>query len=433
MTSPSTPDRRAFASLSVSADRALLRASARSRRYLLVSVAAPEAPPRAERLPVNVALVLDRSGSMDGARKFELAREAVEQSLRMLRPEDRFSLVVYDTMVDVIAPAAFATADAKRRALDALREVRPRGGTDLCAGWMRGCEQIAHHLTDDGITRALLLTDGLANHGTTDRATLARHASELRQRGVATSTFGVGDDFDERLLRDIAHEGGGHFYFIETPAQIPDLLTSELGEALEVVMRRAALHVVLPPHAEAEPLNRFRFTRAEGDNELRVELGDLTSGQEIEAAIALRFPTGEIGSRSAVRVVLGSDDALASHAEAQVEFTYATHEANDQQPRNRAVDRAVARLYASRARADATEANRDGDLERAHRLLERTAKRIRDYAGDDADLRRIVAELRADMSHFGHRVMDAKALKLAMFSSEAMSKGRDALGKARRR
>src|SRR6478752_4612672 len=99
--------------------------------------------------------------------------------------------------------------------------------------------------------RMSLRTDGLANHGVTEHGALVTTAAELRRRGVATSTFGVGADFDERLLRDIAHEGGGNFYFVESPAQIPDLVTSELGEALEIVARGAALHVELPAGADA--------------------------------------------------------------------------------------------------------------------------------------------------------------------------------------
>ena len=160
---------------------------------------------------MNVGIVLDRSGSMGDERKFGLAREAVEQSLRMLRPEDRFALVVYDTEVDVLMPSTKATPEAKRRALDALREIGPRAGTDLAGGWLRGCEQRAEFPYDDQVSRCLLLMDGLANHGITDRDELARHAGELRQRGVSTSTFAVGADFDERLLRDMAHEGGGNF------------------------------------------------------------------------------------------------------------------------------------------------------------------------------------------------------------------------------
>jgi Ca-activated chloride channel family protein len=182
--------------LALRSDRALIRAAARSRRFLLASVTAPEAPRRSDRQPVNVALVLDRSGSMAGSRKFDLARQAVEHALAMLRPEDRFSLVVYDDEVNVLTTSAHATNEAKRGALQALREVGPRGCTDLCGGWLRGCEQVAVHLSKDAVSRVLLLTDGLANQGITDHATVAHHASELRDRGVVTSTFGVGGDFD---------------------------------------------------------------------------------------------------------------------------------------------------------------------------------------------------------------------------------------------
>lgn len=418
--------------LALRSDRALIRAAARSRRFLLASVTAPEAPRRSDRQPVNVALVLDRSGSMAGSRKFDLARQAVEHALAMLRPEDRFSLVVYDDEVNVLTTSAHATNEAKRGALQALREVGPRGCTDLCGGWLRGCEQVAVHLSKDAVSRVLLLTDGLANQGITDHATVAHHASELRDRGVVTSTFGVGGDFDERLLRDMAHEGGGNFYFIETPAQIPDLLTSELGEALEVVMRRAVLHVQLPDGTDARPLNRYRHTRAVGDNELRVELGDLVSAQEINAVIELRFPTGDIGSTTAVRVALGSDDALHTSAEGMVEFTYAGHSENDRQRRDRIVDREVARLYAALARAEATEANRHGDFASARRVLGRTMRRVMGYAGGDAELRSIVAELRSEIPRY-EVALDAMSLKQEVFASELVAKGRSADGRARRR
>ncbi|HEX2721658.1 MAG TPA: VWA domain-containing protein, partial [Gemmatimonadaceae bacterium] len=106
--------------LSIRTDRRLIRAQARSNRYLLASFTAPQAPRREHHRPVNVAFVLDRSGSMSGENKFNLARQAVEQSLRMLRPEDRFSVVVYDDQVDVLARSTHATPAAIREALDAL-------------------------------------------------------------------------------------------------------------------------------------------------------------------------------------------------------------------------------------------------------------------------------------------------------------------------
>jgi Ca-activated chloride channel family protein len=419
-------------SFTVRPDRSLIRAAARSTRYVLVRLTAPAAPPRDHRLPVNTALVLDRSGSMEGDRKFTLASEAVEQALRMLRPEDRFSLVVYDSVVDVLAPSALATADTKRCALDALAHVAPRNSTDLGSGWFRGCEQIAEHLRSSEVSRCLLLTDGLANQGITDRTELAMHAGELRRRGIATSTFGVGADFDERLLRDMAHEGGGNFYFIEGAAQIPEMLTGELGEALEVTLRDAALEVVLPPGAEVEPLNRFRHGRVEG-NAHRVELGDLVSEQELAVVLAVALPRGVIGERASIRIALSANGALFPTAECEVTWTYASHEENDRLPRDREVDREVAALYAARARAEATEANRIGDFGRARRVLERTAARIRSYAGDDPQLRLVRQQLLDEVPRFTEQVMEARLMKRAFFEANAATRYRDAAGKARRK
>ena len=284
----------------------------------------------------------------------------------------------------------------------------------------------------EGITRILLLTDGLANDGLTERSQLASLAGELRQRRITTSTFGVGDDFDERLLRDIAHEGGGNFYFVESPLQIPDLLTSELGEALAVVARDAALQIALPAGAEAKVLNRFRSTHAAGDNELRVELGDLTSGQELSVVVRLRFAQGRDAEVATVRVGVSSGDQLTQLAEREMTWTYASHDENDRQPRDRLVDTEVATLYAARARAEATEANREGDYQRARRVLETTARRIRGYASGDPELERLWRQLLAEVETYGLEAMSPRSLKQAMFVAESAARSRAPDGKARR-
>ena len=417
--------------LSLRTDRRLLRAEARSTRYLLVSITAPAAPRRASRIPVNVGFVLDRSGSMDGERKFGLAREAVEQALRLLRPEDRFTLVVYDTEVDVLAPTAPATPEAKQLALSRLRAVGPRGSTDLHAGWTAAASQIGASLRDDVVTRVLLLTDGLANHGITEPRALLARAGELRRLGIATSTFGVGADFDERLLRDVAHDGGGNFYFIESPAQIADLLSSELGEALEVVVRDSVLHLGLPTGAEAEIANRFRTSHAVGD-ELRVHLGDLVSAQALSVVVRIRFATGTPGAPATVDVRIADGSGALGAPPAVCEWRYADHAANDAQARDVIVDREVASVYAARARAEATEHNRHGDLDRARRVLERTADRIAGYTSGDPALEAIRRALLDDVRHFAERTMSPMQLKHAFYVAESSSKYRGGDGKARR-
>ena len=417
--------------MSLRTDRHLIRAHARSERHLLAHIVAPTAEPRAGRQPVSVALVLDRSGSMDGERKFDLARDAVEQALRMLRPEDRFTLVVYDEEVDVLVPLAAATAEARSLARARLQDVGPRGSTDLRAGWMAGASQIAAHLAPDSINRALLLTDGLANHGVTDHTALVATAAALRRQGVATSTFGVGADFDERLLRDIAHEGGGHFYFVETPAQIPDLLTSELGEALEVVLRGAELRLEVPAGADVAVLNRYRHHRVAG-SALRIELGDLVSAQELNVVVKIRFADGRSGETAIATACVVDEAGVARGSVEAVEWRYASDDANDSQPRDIVVDREVATLYAMRARAEATEANRRGDLAGAGRVLERTAERIRRYAHGDPTLERIWRELRDDVERYAEQTMSPMELKAAFYVAESAGKGRGPDGRARR-
>lgn len=413
-------------------DRSLIRAGASSARYLVASYTAPEAPPAAERLPVNLAFVLDRSGSMDGEGKFVLAREAIEHGLAMLRDTDRFALVVYDDVAETLVPTRAATAEAKRDALNMLHLVEPRGSTDLCSGWLLGCEQVAPFLSDDRVTRVLLLTDGLANHGTTDPQTLAGHAGELRARGIATSTFGVGEDFDERLLDAMAHRGNGNSYFIQTASQLPVFLTSEVGEALTVVARGAALELELPNDASVIPLNRFRQDPEQHNGRLRIALGDLVSGQEIRAVVRLQFPKGEEGQHAVVQATLTGDGALMSAEHASIEWTYADHAANDRQPRDREVDRIVAGLYASRARAEATEANRHGDFDRARRVMMMTADRIAGYAGNDRELRALATGLRGEVSQFTEGVMSAMSQKVMYQSAHSMLKDRAEDGRARR-
>jgi Ca-activated chloride channel family protein len=120
-------------------DRALIRARASSSRYVLLRVTAPVAEGTTARPAVNVAFVVDRSGSMDGDRKFPLAVEATERALKPLDAADRFSVIVFDNSIDVVHASSPASPEAKREALRRLQRVDPRGSTNLGAGWLAGC------------------------------------------------------------------------------------------------------------------------------------------------------------------------------------------------------------------------------------------------------------------------------------------------------
>ena len=416
-------------------DRSLIRADGRSQRFVLAQVNAPAAERRRERLPVNLAFVLDRSGSMSGD-KIRLARETIIEALGRLEAQDRFSVVAYDDVVEVLLEGTAATPDARARAVQRLASIDARNSTDLSGGWLRGAEQVALQQLADGVNRVLLLTDGLANRGITDPDELARHASGLRARGVSTTTFGLGADFDEALLQSMADAGGAHFYFVRDAATIRDHLSSEVGETLEVVARDTELEVVVADGVRVEAISPHPV-RTRGGRTV-VELGDLVSEQVLDVVLRLTFPFGDAGRTvgAAIRLVDrdGAFDAASAGPlpDARITWTWADHAANDTQARDVEVDRAVAIQFAARARQEAVRLNRQGEFAAARHVVSATAKRIREYAARDTRMRDLVAELSAEAGTFA-APMNAMRLKEAHFASSTMSRMRSVSGVALKR
>lgn len=388
--------------LRAGSDRRFIRSAHRSERFVLVELEAPPSNRRAQRDPLNVAFVIDRSGSMSGS-KLDLARRAVETAVERLLPMDRFAVVAYDDRIDVVVESTPASREAKAMAVDRLRTIDARGSTNLGEGWLRGAEQVARAqaaTTGASVNRVLLLTDGLANQGMTDAAELTGHAAELRTRGITTTTFGVGEDFDEALLQSLADAGGGHFYFISNAAQIVDQIASEVGELLEVVARDATVEVTAPDGMGVVVDSLSRFPIESRGNRWLVRVGDLIAEQRLEVVLRVRFGYGGIGQE--VGILVGANDrdgALAAAgglAPVPVGWQYADDPTNDAQPRDRSVDRIVARLFAARARQDAVQLNRLGNYDAARHAVRSVARRIVKYAEGDSELGGLVAELAMD-------------------------------------
>ena len=198
----------------IQTDRAFVPAGSVSTRYLSVTLSAPASATsgttRSDRSGVDVSLVLDRSGSMAGS-KIELPAGRGPRH-PAARPDNQLNVVVYDNEVETVLERMPAAPAAKKQALAALGRIDARGSTNLAEGWFTGARSLGGANPDDRVRRVLLLTDGLANQGLTDAASLREAAAPFRAEGIGTSTFGVGNDFDEELLTSIAADGGGHFY-----------------------------------------------------------------------------------------------------------------------------------------------------------------------------------------------------------------------------
>ena len=420
--------------LSARTDRRLIRAGGKSERFVQVQVTAPAAERRRERLPVNVAFVLDRSGSMSGE-KIQLARQTILEAIARLDARDRFSVVAYDDVVEVVVDATPASPESRAAAVARLATIDARASTNLSGGWLRGAEQVALGLLPDGVNRVLLLTDGLANLGITDVTELATHAAELRSRGVSTTTFGIGADFDEALLQGMADSGGGHFYFVRDAATIRDHIASEIGETLEVVARDVELEVVVADGVRVEAISP-QPARMRGGRSI-LDLGDLVSEQVLDVVLRITFPFGDVGRTTGAIVALSDRDGVLDGqargaGDARVTWTWDDHSANDDQARDIEVDRSVATQFAARARQEAVRLNRDGDYSGARHVLAATAKRIRSYAGRDARMRELVAQLSAEAETFA-APMSPMMLKEAHFAGSTMARMRSASGAALKR
>ncbi|MFL5672587.1 MAG: vWA domain-containing protein [Chloroflexota bacterium] len=414
-------------------DRHLIRPNAHSKRFVRVRIEAPRATTERARPSVNLAMVVDRSGSMSGE-KLRVAKAAVEEAIGRLQPDDRFSVVVYDDVVDVVCASTPASPEGRRGAIDRLRAIEARGSTNLAEGWLRGCEQVAAHLATEGVNRCLLLTDGLANVGVTAPEELTQHARELKARGVSTTTFGVGNDFDDTLLTALADAGGGHFYYIADAPQIRDAITSEVGETLETVARDVVLEITARDDVRIDAISPYRLTTS--GNRTTVSLGDLVSEQVVEVVLRLSFPYGQIGQETGMIVAVTDRDAVfagpTGRDPVRVTWAYATDRENDVQQRDRDVDRAVAGLFAARARQEAVRLNRAGDFEGAQRVLAATRARIEAYAGNDPEIRAVLRTLDEEQVVYAAPMAEA-VRKQAFYSSANALRSRDFQGRSVRR
>jgi Ca-activated chloride channel family protein len=322
----------------IQADRALIPSHTPAVRHLTVTITAPpRRDPARERPAVSVSFVLDRSGSMDG-QKIEMACLAVSHAIQLLDTRDRLAIVFYDDRIETVLAMTAAAKEAKQNALERLAQVAARGSTDLAGGWFAGAGALGATpgATDapgaTGISRVLLLTDGLANVGIVDHSELQAAAARFRAQGVTTSTFGVGADFDEELLTSIATGGGGHFYFIEKPRQISDFLASELGETLEIVALDAVFDVTCGPGVEAMVLNDFPVEASDG--RVRVRLGDLVADQEITLALAITCAPRSPEAAAFVDCRVTDRDAALFQEPMRMEWRAADLAENQRQPVN---------------------------------------------------------------------------------------------------
>jgi Ca-activated chloride channel homolog len=274
----------------VEMDRDVVFAGRRQTAVVKVTLDAPEAPRLDDRPPVNLSIVLDRSGSMSG-QKIQKAREAAIEALRRLNSRDVFSLVTYDDNVQTVIPAQRVGRSSWME--ERIGSIGTGGSTALFAGVSQGASEIRKHLDGEYIHRILLLSDGLANVGPDSPVELGRLGTALLKEGISVTTVGVGTDYNEDLMALMAQNSDGNTYFVESSRDLPRIFQSELGDVLSVVASKVVVEVQF-----AEGVRPLRFIGRDGRigrNSAEISLNQLYGGQEKYALIEVELPESAEG------------------------------------------------------------------------------------------------------------------------------------------
>jgi Ca-activated chloride channel family protein len=353
--------------LKLSPDSVLVKRTIETKRIIEVSLKAPVAASNKARTPVNLALVIDRSGSM-ADEKLEYVKQAAAHILDLLNEKDHVSVVAYDDEVETLAQSVRMTRTNRDEVKVAINKLFPRNMTDLAGGWMRGCQLIADNLNLEETNRCLLLTDGLANRGITNEEELSMHPRELHTRGVSTSCFGVGEGFNEHLLEAMANQGGGKFYYIGKPSEIPAIFAKELSELTSAVAHRVEIRTKLPEGVDAQVPGGWKVERT--SSSVSIYPGDLYSGQESEFYLKLNIPCEGVQPKITLQVEVSSQGADAPKPVSdELILVYEDDAIVDRAPLDEAMLKRFSVVEVAEAANEALKLERQGRKHEAHEML----------------------------------------------------------------
>lgn len=229
--------------LKLEPDRGFLLSGSPQEVVVKIDLTAAGHKKKLKRTPLNLAVVLDRSGSMTGA-KIEKARQAAMGLVDQLAPGDLFSLITFSDRAEVLVPAQ--ELDDKEAVKTRISQIRPGGSTALYAGVQLGETQIQSHLSSRRINRVILLSDGLANVGPSSPRDLRQLGHALSELGISVTTIGVGDDYNEDLMAGLAEASDANYYYVKDTERLPEIFAKELGELVTVAAREVRIEIICP-------------------------------------------------------------------------------------------------------------------------------------------------------------------------------------------
>lgn len=293
------------------------------KRYLQINLQAREIEPKeSKRLPLNLSIVIDRSGSMASENKLEYAKQAACVAVDNLSSDDILSIVIYDNEIEtILKPQRVINKEAIKRK---IRELTPGGSTNLCGGMLEGYKNVYQNFSPKRFNRVLLLSDGLANVGETDPLVIRNKAQDYYKEGVTISTFGVGLNYNENLMLNLAEYGSGNYYFIDDPLKVVKIFEKEFKGLLSIIAKDIDICLRLDKSVKLETIYGYLY-ETEG-NEHIINISNFLEGDKKFIIASLVLPKRKEGKFTIGEVTIDYRDVtsgkkLRERSEVSVTYT----------------------------------------------------------------------------------------------------------------
>jgi Ca-activated chloride channel family protein len=325
------------------------------------------------RLPMNIALVIDRSGSMRGEKMVQTLAAATH-FVKQLTHKDTLSIVSYSTDVRIDLPASQMNDEVRKDALAAIEGIQPSGSTNLSGGLFRGQDEVERNLRTGQVNRVILMSDGLANRGIADAKALSMQVQKSAQRGISITTMGVGADYNEDLMTAVADHASGNYYFIKEAKQIASVFKIELDKMFSTVAQAATVTLFLEDGVELASVFGYTFTR-KGDS-ITIPLAEMFGGQKRSILAKVKVPVVREGNIVVGSVTLSYDD-ISTKKKATTKVDLAVRVTKDktlvENGRNRGVEERVEEVQVAAVMTKAANMLKSGRAADARKLLRKQA------------------------------------------------------------
>jgi Ca-activated chloride channel family protein len=365
--------------LTVATAKPVVKSGEKQTVALKIGVKGFELESEKQRPPLNIAVVIDRSGSMNGE-KIERAKSAAIGAVQQLAEKDIVSVITFDDTVNVVFPAS--KVSDKTNIINKIKEIRVGGSTALYAGTQKGYEEVKKFYEKGLVNRVIVLSDGLANVGPSSTDDFATLGKKYGGEGISVTTFGLGAGYNEDLMVKLASASDGNHKFIEKADELADIFIKEFNTALSVVAQDVKATVTLPEGFR--PVRSLNLDTDIAGQQVKFGWNQIYSKHERFVILEVEIPPGTNGQKrdlaNAVLKYRNMETKNEDNVSGKTEIMYSDSDQLVKDSINKPVYEEYIELLANLRNKEAVALRDKGDISGAERAFKSNAGFLNDNA-----------------------------------------------------